>query len=165
MSETTVADVVDESDAAPVRQGCAAVIIAFAAPRTEQHVAVVAVVTVDTGAAAIIGAHIDVGVLDVSPGLGAVRPAGPRVARRPRAVPGRLSHISVVAHGARERSELAQYPVPTDDAFADGTAASAARDREQATLAREVVSGPRHADGPAALLTPVPKVALFFSSA
>jgi len=50
------------------------------------------------------------------------------------------------------------------DSFADGACASAA---EISTwpLTEQVFSVPRHADEPAALLAPVPKVALFFLSA
>ena len=51
------------------------------------------------------------------------------------------------------------------DSFADGAGASAAGDFDLAPLTQQVFSLPRHADGPAALLAPVPKVALFLLSA
>ena len=51
------------------------------------------------------------------------------------------------------------------DSFADGAGASAAGDFDLARPTDQVFSVPRHADGPAALLAPVPKVALFFLSA
>ena len=51
------------------------------------------------------------------------------------------------------------------DSFANGAGASAAGDFDLAPLTEQVFSVPRHADGPAALLAPVPKVALFFLSA
>ena len=51
------------------------------------------------------------------------------------------------------------------DSFADGAGASAAGDFDLARPTEQVFSVPRHADGPAALLAPVPKVALFLLSA
>ena len=72
-----------------------------------------------------------------------------------------MNHISAVAQCARERSELAQCFVPTDDACVDGSGESEAGDIRPGSPTSQGFSAP-HAGGPAALLGPVPKGALLF---
>jgi hypothetical protein len=73
---------------------------------------------------------------------------GPGAARHPRALPRSLNAISAV-----------------DDPCVDGSGASGTLEIDDLTPTRQVFSGSHKPLGRAALLVPVPKVALFFLSA